>query len=217
MKKTLMTESTGLEPMTFPYTQYLIFSYNLPMPKEHVRRFTHIHALIAENNLDLSFEYIISCIDLSNITIFLEGNPEKEQLNHEFVRILHSLPHLRCLCLNISTVNLLFDRHWPKIINLDMKTNMFNASKYLSSIEINAFWRSFTHLEQLAFDRESIQDLLGLFNNMTKTLSNIRIRHFFIICNHDPEPITRQWLEQNTKLTNFEYFYENWSDVYLWL
>jgi hypothetical protein len=217
MKKTLITESTGLEPMTFPYTQYLIFGYDLPMPKEHLRRFTHIHTLIVENNLDLSFEYIISCIDLSNITIFLEGNPEKEQLNLEFVRILHSLPHLRSICLNISTVNLLFDRHWPKIINLNMKTNMFNASKYLSSIEIDAFWRSFTHLERLAFDRESIQDLLGLFNNMTKTLSNIRIRHFGIICNYDPEPITRQWLEQNTKLTNFEYFYENWSDVYLWL
>ncbi len=94
---------------------------------------------------------------------------------------------------------------------------MFDTSKYLSSIEIDAFWRSFTHLEQLAFDRESIQDLLGLFNNVTTSLSNIWIRHFRIICNYDPQPITRQWLEQNTKLTNFEYFYYNRWDVYLWL
>jgi len=94
---------------------------------------------------------------------------------------------------------------------------MFNASKYLSSIEIDVFWRSFTHLERLAFDRESIQDLLALFNSVTKTLSNIWIRHFGIICNYNPEPITPQWLKQNTKLTNFEYFYENWSNVYLWL
>ncbi|CAF2757505.1 unnamed protein product [Rotaria sp. Silwood2] len=217
MKKTLVTESTGLEPMTFPYNQYLVFGYDLPMQKDHVRRFTHIHTLIVENNLDLSFEYIISHVDLSRITSFVQGNPEKEQSNHEFVRLLHRLPHLRSLCLNISTVNLFFDRHWPKIIDLNMKSHMLDTSKYLSSIEIDAFWRSFTHLERLAFDRESIQDLLGLLNKVTTTLSNIWIRHFQIICNYDPEPIARQWLEQNTKLTNFEYFYETWSYVYLWL
>ncbi|CAF1414533.1 unnamed protein product [Rotaria sordida] len=218
MKKALVTESTGLVPTTFPHTQYLIFDWNLPMQKEHLCRFTHIYTLLMEDNLDLSFKFINSCIDLSRITSFVQGRSEKEQSRNEFVHILHILPHLRSLCLNISTLVLLFDRHWPQIIDLNMKINTFDSSsKYLSSAEIDAFWHSFTHLKQFTFHRQSIRDLSRLFNKMTMTLSNIWIRHLGILYDYNSQLTTRQWLEQNTILTDFEYFCDNWWSVHLWL
>jgi hypothetical protein len=216
-KTSLATESTGLEPITFPHSKSLFFDWNSPMQKEHLCRFTHAHKLIVEGDLGMSLEYIIRCIDLSRITSFIQGKSEIEQSSDEFVHILHSLPHLRSLCLNISTLILLFDRHWPKIINLNMKRNSFDPCKCLSSTKINAFWRSFTHLKQFSFDRQSVRKLSKLFNNMTMTLSNIWIRHNGNLYDYKPQLIARQWLEQNTKLSDFDYFHDNKLDVYLWL
>jgi hypothetical protein len=34
MDKTLVTKSTSLQPMKFPYTEYLVFDWDLPMQKE---------------------------------------------------------------------------------------------------------------------------------------------------------------------------------------
>jgi hypothetical protein len=217
MEKTLVTESTGLEPVTFPHTKYLVFDYRLPILKEHLCRCTHVHTLSMEDHLDLSLEYIISCIDLSRITRFVQGKSEIEQPSNEFIRILHSLPHLRSLCLHISTLILLFDRHWPQITDLNMKSNSFNSYKCLSSIEIDALWRSFTHLNQFAFDRRSVRLLSHLFNTMTMTLSKIWIRHYGNLIVYNPQLVTRQWFEQNTKFSDFDYFHDNEWNVYLWL
>jgi hypothetical protein len=218
MKKTsLVTESTGLEPMMFPHNEYLFFDIHSPMQKKHLYRFIHAHTLIVEEDLDLSFKYIISYIDLSRLTSFVQGESKKEQSGNEFVRILHSLPHLRSLCLNISTLILLFDRHWPKIIDLNMKSDSFDPYKCLSSTKINALWRSFTHLERFAFDRKNVRKLSKLFNKMTMTLSNIWIRHYGNLYGYKPQLITRQWLEKYTKLNNFEYFKEDKFNVHLWL
>jgi hypothetical protein len=218
MKNTLLvTESTGLEPMTSLHTEYLIFDFDLPMQKEHLSRFTHVHTLSVKEDLDLSFKYIINCIDLSRLTSFVQGESKKEQSGNEFVRILHSLPHLRSLCLYISTLILLFDRHWPKIIDLNMKSDSFDRYKCLSSTKINALWRSFTHLERFAFDRENVRKLSKLFNKMTMTLSNIWIRHYGNLYGYKPQLITRQWLEKYTKLNNFEYFNKDKCHVHLWL
>ncbi len=125
--------------MTFPHTEYLIFDLDLPMEKEHLYRFTHFHTLSMKKDLDLSFEHIIGCIDLSRITNFVQGESKTEQSGNEFVRILHGLPHLRSLFLSISTLIFLFDRHWPQIIDLNMKSDSFDPYKCLSSTKINAF------------------------------------------------------------------------------
>ncbi len=217
MKKILVTESTGLEPMTYPHNEYLFFDYHLPMQEEHLGRFTHAHTLLVKSDLSMSLESIIRCIDLSRIIHFLQGDSEKEEASNEFVRILHSLPHLRSLCLNISTLILLFDRHWPQITNLNMKSSSFDEYRCLSSTRINALWRSFTHLKEFAFDRQSVRKLSKLFNDMPMTLSNIHIRHYGNLYGYKPELITRQWLEQKTKLNDFDYFHENERNVYLWL
>src|SRR5690349_14125359 len=92
----------------------------------------------SRKKFDLSFQYILRCIDLSGITSFVQGKSETEQSSNEFVKILHSLPHLRSLCLNISTLILLFNRHWPQIIDLNMKSNSFHSSTLLSSTKIDA-------------------------------------------------------------------------------
>jgi hypothetical protein len=207
-----VTESTGLKPVTFPYTGYLIFDRNLPMPKEHVCRFTHAHALATDGDLNLSLKYIISCIDLSRITSLTQGGPKTEQSGNEFIGI-HSLPHLRSLCLNISTLIFLLDRHWPQIIDLNMKNDSPHPYQCLSSTEIDAFCHSFTHLKQFAFDRQSVRQLSRFFNNITMTLSNISIRHHGKLSSYNPRVITREWLEQHTKQNDFDYFNDSEWDV----
>ncbi|CAF3307220.1 unnamed protein product [Rotaria sp. Silwood2] len=217
MKKTLVTESTGLESTTCLHTKYLVFNIELPMSEVHLRRFTHAHTLIVEKDLNISLEYIDRYINLSRITCFIQGESETTQTNSEFVRILHNLPHLRSICLHISTLILLFDRHWPQIIALNMKYDSHGRFKQLSSNEIDALWRSFSHLERLNFDRRGVRNLSRLFNNMTITLSKVFIRHYGYINDLKPRIVTRQWLEQNTKLCHFDYFQDNEWKVHLWL
>ncbi|CAF2837378.1 unnamed protein product [Rotaria sp. Silwood2] len=217
MKKTLVTESSGLEPTTCPHTKYLFFDTQLPIPEAHLRRFTHADTLIVERDLDISLKFITTCIDLSRITRFAQGKSETEQSNKEFVRILHCLPHLGSLCLHTSTLVLFFNRHWPQIIDLNMKVDLLGSFKRLLSNEIDALWRSFTHLQQLNFDRQGVQNLSRLFNNMTMTLSSVSIRHYGYIYDLNPQMVTRQWLEQNSKLCQFDYFQDNEWEVHLWL
>ncbi|CAF3764171.1 unnamed protein product [Rotaria sp. Silwood1] len=147
----------------------------------------------------------------------MQGRWKTKRSNNEFVRTLHSLPCLRSLVLNVSTVVLLFDQHWPQIIDLNIRNNCIVSPKSLSSIEIDGLCRSFTHLKRLAFDCENVRNLSKLFNNMTTTLSNIHIRHYTNLRDNNLRLITRQWLEQNTKLSNFDYFNGNDCCVYLWL
>ncbi|CAF3092553.1 unnamed protein product [Rotaria sp. Silwood2] len=217
MKKTLVTESTGLEPTTFPHTKYLFFNTELPMSETHLRRFTHANTLIIEKDLNISLEYIVRYSNLSRITSFIQGESEIAQSSTEFVRILHSLPHLCSLCLHISTLILLFDRHWPQIIDLNMKSDSRGPCKRLSSNEIDALWRSFSYLERLDFDRRGVRNLSKLFNNVTMSLSNVSIRHYGDIDDLNPRMVTRQWLEQKTKLCHFDYFQDSERKVHLWL
>ncbi|CAF3543535.1 unnamed protein product [Rotaria sp. Silwood1] len=214
MEKTLVTKSTGLEPTTFPHAKGLVFDSHLPMKKIHLDRFTHTRMLIMKEDLDISFEYIIRCIDFSWITTFIEDESNREKSSKEFVQILHNIPRLRSLCLNISTLIVFFDQHWPQIIELTMNSNSCDSRKSLSSIEIDVFWYSFIQLERLAFDRQCIRKLSRLLNNMTMTLSDIWIHYHDNLDDSNPPLITRQWLEQNTDLCNFDYFYDNKWDVH---
>jgi hypothetical protein len=132
---------------------------------------------------------------------------------NEFIGILHSLPHLRSLCLSISTLILLLDRHWPQIIDINMKNDFPRPYQCLSSTEIDAFCHSFTHLKQFAFDRQSVRQLSRFFNNITMTLSNISIRHHGKLSSYNPRVITREWLEQHTKQNDFDYFNDSEWDV----
>ncbi|CAF1156845.1 unnamed protein product [Rotaria sordida] len=214
-KKTLI-ESTGLEPTTYPYAKNLFFNTELSMPEIYLRRMTYADTLIIENNFNNSLEYITSFIDLSRITNFIQRGLETKVLNNKFVEILYNLPHLRSLGLYFSTLISLFDRHWPRIINLNMNFDPDDQIESLSSKQIDALWFSFTQLEQLSFDCRSVRNLSKLFNTMTMTLSNICICHYGYRNNLNRQMVTRQWLEQNTELRHFEYF-QNDEKVYIWL
>ena len=115
----------------------------------------------------------------------MQGESETEQLSNRFVRILHNLPCLRSLVLYISTLILLFDQHWPQIINLNMKSNSFHSSKCLSSIEIDTLWRSFTHLQQLQGSQRHVfqnqESRQEIFFKKSGIFIKIRIINFILI------------------------------------
>ncbi|CAF4841128.1 unnamed protein product [Rotaria sp. Silwood2] len=98
-----------------------------------------------------------------------------------------------------------------------MKSDSGGPCKRLSSNEIDALWRSFSYLERLDFDRRGVRNLSKLFNNVTMSLSNVSIRHYGDIDDLNPRMVTRQWLEQKTKLCHFDYFQDSERKVHLWL
>ncbi|CAF3930779.1 unnamed protein product, partial [Rotaria sp. Silwood1] len=48
MKKTLVTESTGLKPTIWPHTKYFFFNIESPLSAAYLRRVTHADTLIVE-------------------------------------------------------------------------------------------------------------------------------------------------------------------------
>ncbi|CAF1145848.1 unnamed protein product [Rotaria sordida] len=213
----LVTKSTELEPTTYPHTEYLFVNAELLMPKAYLHRFTHVRTLYVARNLDISLGYIITCIDLSRITSFVESDSETKQSSNECVRILNSLSHLRSLTLHSSTLVLFFNRHWPQITDLDITRNLLGPYKRLSSNEIDALWHSFIHLKRLKLNRACIANLSRLFDNMTMTLSNVSIYEYRFGSDLNSPMITRQWFEQETKLRQFDYFQDDIWNVHLWL
>jgi len=180
-------------------------------------RLTHVNELIVKKNSNIPLEYIAKYIDLSRITRFSYWQWEMGTSSSGVVRILHTLPRLRSLGLPASILILLFDRHWPHIVDLDMLGRTLHSSQSLTSFEIDSLWRSFTHLEKFSCYRQGVQDVKRLFDNRTATLSNVLIRHEGDINGYDPPLITCEWLEQNTQLCQFDYFPDTDGVVCIWL
>ncbi|CAF1268791.1 unnamed protein product [Rotaria sordida] len=213
----LVTESTGLEPTTCPHVNCLFIQNISQINDVPWTRFTRLDYLALEQNLNTVFEHIATRLDLSYITNFSFNQSDIETPSNDFVRILHSLPQLRSLRLPVSILHVLFDRKWSKIIDLDIMSNYRFPSEPLISIQIDSFWRSFTRLETMIFCRECIQDVARLFDNRAMTLSIVMIRHFGNLNDCDPQLITREWLEKNTKLRQFDYFCNDIRIVSMWI
>jgi len=64
------------------------------------------------------------------------------------------MPHLRSLTASIILLKLLFFSHWPNICRLEIfaSTPVATTTEIsLNSNEIDAFYRSFSHIENLTF------------------------------------------------------------------
>ncbi|CAF1478092.1 unnamed protein product [Rotaria sp. Silwood1] len=150
-------------------------------------RFTRLDHLVIEENLNTVFEYIATRLDLSYITSFSYNRSDNETPSNDFLRILHNLPQLRSLSLTVSTLLFLFDRKWPKIVNLNIMSSYPFPSEPLISVQIDSFWRSFNRLETMSFCRESIQDVARLFDNRAMTLSTNALNQLY--CTKDYQTI----------------------------
>ena len=153
--KPLVSETSGPRSTTFSHSRYLFHDCRLAIQKTFLSRFTHVFTLIVDGNPNIDLEYITTCWVLSYITKFLYSESVLEMSNNRFVQILHTVPSLRYLYLLV----LLFDRYWPQIVHLNMKSTFYLSHKSLRSTEIDLLWNLGTHLNQLEFSRQSLQDL----------------------------------------------------------
>ncbi|CAF3404262.1 unnamed protein product, partial [Rotaria sp. Silwood2] len=213
----LVTESTGLEPTTCPYVNYIFIQNISEINDVPWTRFTHLSFLDIEQNLNTVFQYIAARLDLSYITSFYCNRADIETLSNDFVRILHSLPQLCSLGLPVSIFLFFFDHQWRKIVNLNIMSHYQFPSMSLICIQIDSLWRSFNRLETLTFCRQTIQDMARLFDNRAMTLSTVMIRYSNNLDDSDPQLITYEWLEKNTKLRHFDYFCNDLRIVFMWI
>ncbi|CAF1356614.1 unnamed protein product [Rotaria sordida] len=213
----LVTESTGLEPTTFPHVNYLSINNISEIDDVLWTQFTRLNHLVIEQNLNTVFEYIATRLDLSHLTSFSCNRADIEIPINDFVRILHSLPQLRSLSLPISILLFLFDRKWPRIVDLNITSPYPFPFVPLISIQIDSLWHSFNRLETMTFCRETFQDVARLFDNRAITLSTVMIRHSDHLADYDPRLITYEWLDKNTKLRQFDYFCNDAHIVFMWI
>ncbi|CAF4752457.1 unnamed protein product, partial [Rotaria magnacalcarata] len=209
------SELTGPKLATFPHVTRLIVDDQLPFVKEPLKRFTHINSLVMRGHLSILLRYVSSCIDMSRITKFAEENRYTEIEDTRFARILHDLPNLHSLAVNINTVIVLCAHSWPHIFYLNIDYSF--APKSLTSNEIHTLWRSFDHVQCFTFDRRCVHDLAKLLNCMTPTIFKLLIYQFGDLSNYDPPLITREWLELNTKLCHFDCSSNDYNTAHLWL
>ncbi|CAF2137259.1 unnamed protein product [Rotaria magnacalcarata] len=209
------SELTGPKLATFPHVTRLIVDDQLPFVKEPLKRFTHINSLVMRGHLSILLRYVSSCIDMSRITKFAEENRYTEIEDTQFARILHDLPNLHSLTVNINTVIVLCAHSWPHIFYLNIDYSF--APKSLALNEIPTLWRSFDHVQCFTFDRRCVHDLAKFLNCMTPTIFKLLIYQFGDLSNYDPPLITREWLELNTKLCHFDYSSNDYNTVHLWL
>jgi len=112
------------------------------------------------------------------------------------------MSHLRSLAAPLVLIKLLFVSHWPNIHRLEIFTSWATATtteRSLTLDEIDAFYRSFIHIEYPSFYFNDDLNLSILLNKMPTTISNIVIHHpYKFTPDSFDDFITCQWLEQNT-------------------
>jgi hypothetical protein len=223
MKDSITTESTKLTStsMPFPHTNSLITDYYQPAAMKLLRSSSPITRLwLADcgTNLRTKLDYATTHIDLSQVTLFSAFQYETDMSNDVFVKFVHSLPHLRSLHLSIVLLKLLFIHQWPHIVDLRLLTNIPDRSEPMTLCEINAFCRSFTHVERLCISMDTFSDLSRLLSNMITILSEISIVQDVNgnTANND-QIIQRDWIEKNTQLRNFHYLCTKDNTIHLWL
>jgi hypothetical protein len=140
--------------------------------------------------------------------------------NDIFVQFVYTMSHLRSLGAPLVLIKLLFVSHWSSIRRLEILTSWPTATtteRSLTPDEIDAFYRSFTHIEHLSIYPDIDLNPSILLNNIPKTISNIVIHHpYKVTPDSFDDFITREWLEQNTRLRHFLYSCNELNVVSLW-
>ena len=131
------------------------------------------------------------------------------------------MPHLNSISAPITCLKLLFVYRWPNINRLRIDHSFPSndvTETQLTSNEINAFYHSFNHIEYISFDNDTDLNLVKLIDNMPTTIFSIVIyQPYNVTAATFDEFITRDWLEQNTRLRHFFYSCSDWNTVSVWL
>ncbi|CAF4070622.1 unnamed protein product, partial [Rotaria sp. Silwood2] len=207
MKGDIDTISTGLQVLSLNNVNCFTVNEQLPTNYKYLRRMTNLQRLAIDESdkiFNVYFHNILPHIDISRIvTLFIAEGRSKIDIN-SFVRFIFSMPHLRTISASIIYIKYLFFSRWPNIRRVEIlgswPTNTVTERR-LTLSEIDAFYRSFTHIEYLSFHQDIDLNPSMLLSNILTTISNIVVYHPVNIRHADFQDfVTPNWLEQNTRL-----------------
>jgi len=219
---TFVTESTGPELTSFVHVKDLDVHQRLLVNNTLLRRCTQVYSLgISATNLNktLSWRYATTYLDSTKITCLTIDTIDIEMSSDLTVQLVYGLPSLQSLRVSVAILRLLLVHNWPQIIYLFIIWGSDGSSRLLTQNQVDSLCRSFTRVEQLEFSRCFIDNISQVLNSMMMTLSCVSINHPPPITPDDGRFISYEWLEQNTKLRNFGYSYDNDNEktVHIWL
>ncbi|CAF3093459.1 unnamed protein product, partial [Rotaria sp. Silwood2] len=185
MKETIVSESTGQQPIVFSNVNRLIVDYQRPINNELRNRFTNIEELILEDgekSFDMLINDIVPYIDMSFINSFAINQCFSEFDEDNFVQFIMNIPHLRSITIPIDLLRLSLNNCWRNIKRLKIlpRRQMWSArfmEKGLTSNEVDMLCSSFRSMEQISFHVDTMPYLREFLTKMPKTLSTIVIEH----------------------------------------
>lgn len=219
-----MTKLTGPQILSLPNINRLIISSDSSINTEILCQLRELQVLAirdTEKSFDALLHNIAPYIDISKITTFSINSCESKLNGDVFVRFLSSMSRLRSIAAPINFLKLLFVNRWPNVNQLRIYYSFPSANVteiQLTSDEIDTFFRSFNRIEYIRFHDDNDLNLVNLINNMATTIFSIVIDHpINITADTYDRFITRDWLEQNTRLCNFFYSCNVFNIVSVWL
>ncbi|CAF4657371.1 unnamed protein product [Rotaria sp. Silwood2] len=185
MKGSIVSESTGQQPIVFSNVNRLIVDYQRPINNELRNRFTNIEELILEDgekSFDMLINDIVPYIDMSFINSFAINQCFSEFDEDNFVQFIMNIPHLRSITIPIDLLRLSLNNCWRNIKRLKIlpRRQMWSArfmEKGLTSNEVDMLCSSFRSMEQISFHVDTMPYLREFLTKMPKTLSTIVIEH----------------------------------------
>jgi hypothetical protein len=217
---TFVTESTDPELTTFPHVKYLDVSDRLLVNNTLLRRCTHVSSLgLSTPNLDqiFSWRYVTTYLDSTKITYLDIDTIDIGTSVDATVQFVYDLPSVRSLRVSVTILRLLLRYNWPHILHLQIIWGSDRSSRLLTQNQTDSLCRSFSNVKQLEFARCFINDISQLLNSMMTTLSHVLIENIPKIRANGDGFISYEWLERNTKLSNFSYSCDKGNNVYIWL
>ncbi|CAF3065201.1 unnamed protein product, partial [Rotaria sp. Silwood2] len=224
IKGNLIVEATGPQDLSFSNIKYLNIRWTSPVNNEIIRRFTHLQQLSvndSEKSYRMMIDDISPYVDMSKITTFIINNYYTEINIDMFTQFIRYMSHLCVLGASITLLKLISIYHWSNISILrilDQFENRIIIKYDLTLNEIDALFRSFSHVKQLHFINDNISNLSDFLNNLPMTVSNVVLQHPMNVAPITYDKfITREWLEQNTRLHNFTYSCDINNCISIWL
>ena len=220
MMGTFVTASTSPEPTSFLRVKQLETADWLPSNDILLHRCTHVNDLeVSASSLDysLSWRYVFAQLNTAIITSLTINTTMIGSSTDAVVQWMCSLPSVKTLRLSVGILKMLLGYHWPRITHLTTTWGSDRLPKRMDEQQVDSLCRSFTHLQQLNFNRSFIDNVSQLLNSMMTSLTHVHIDHGYPITANDDRFISQQWLERNTKLRNFHYSCDASNRVDLWL
>ncbi|CAF3897218.1 unnamed protein product [Rotaria sordida] len=231
IKGPIITKSPGPQILSFPNINHLLVTSTSPTNTEILYRFTKLQQLFVKDigkSFYVLLNDIVPYIDISNITEFSINShfpidSHYSKLSGDFiVKFLFTMSHLRSISVPIDFLKLLFLYRWPNINRLEISFHICPAAartqKQITSDEIDILYYSFNHIEYIEFDYELDVNIIKLINNIPITICCIVIyQPVNVTADTFHGFITREWLEQNTRLCNFLYSCNKQNTVTLWV